>query len=122
MQNVKKIPCKFCWEEILETAKKCKHCWEFLDEAQKNNAQQPTIHIVNQQNQNTWFDNVFPKKSWGIALFLSIFFWWLGFDRFYLGDWWLGILKLLTGWGFWIWWIIDIVLILTKSVWGIRWK
>jgi len=24
--------CPYCWEEILETAKKSKHCWEFLDD------------------------------------------------------------------------------------------
>lgn len=27
--------CPFCWEEILEGAKKCKHCWEFLEEDEK---------------------------------------------------------------------------------------
>lgn len=28
--------CPFCWEEILETAKKCKHCGEFLDKEENN--------------------------------------------------------------------------------------
>lgn len=27
--------CPFCWEEILEEAKKCKHCGEFLEETPK---------------------------------------------------------------------------------------
>lgn len=33
--------CPFCWEEILETAKKCKHCGEFLEEIQQAPVEQP---------------------------------------------------------------------------------
>jgi TM2 domain-containing membrane protein YozV len=33
----------------------------------------------------------------------------LPFDRFYLGDWLMGILKLLTVNGFLLWWLVDIV-------------
>lgn len=122
MGNVERISCKFCWEEIIKTAKKCKHCWEFLDESLKNNTQQPMINIVNQQNQNAWTNDSLPKKSWIVALLLSVFLWWAGIDRFYLGDWWLGVLKLITVGGGWFWWFIDILLIATKSVWGIKWK
>jgi TM2 domain-containing membrane protein YozV len=31
----------------------------------------------------------------------------LGWDRFFLGDVGMGVLKILTCYGFWIWWIID---------------
>jgi TM2 domain-containing membrane protein YozV len=56
------------------------------------------------------------KKSLMVALLLSILVGGLGVDRFYLGYIGLGILKLLTGGGCGIWWIIDIVLIATKKL------
>lgn len=51
------------------------------------------------------------KPSWAVALLLSIFLGYLGIDRFYLGYVWLGILKLVTGGGFGIWWLVDVILI-----------
>ena len=56
------------------------------------------------------------KRSLVVALLLSILLGGLGIDRFYLGYIGLGILKLLTGGGCGIWWIIDIVLIATKKL------
>lgn len=50
------------------------------------------------------------------ALLLSIFLGWLGIDRFYLGWMGLGVLKLLTFGGFGIWWLIDVILIATRSL------
>jgi TM2 domain-containing membrane protein YozV len=50
--------------------------------------------------------------NWQTALLLSIFLGWLGADRFYSGRIGLGILKLLTLGGYFVWWIIDIVLLL----------
>lgn len=44
-------------------------------------------------------------------LIISIFLGYLGIDRFMLGDTGLGIGKLLTGGGCFIWWIIDIFMI-----------
>lgn len=43
-----------------------------------------------------------------LAFFLGIF----GVHRFYVGKVWTGILQLLTGGGFGIWWIIDCILII----------
>jgi TM2 domain-containing membrane protein YozV len=47
------------------------------------------------------------------ALILSIFLGELGIDRFYLGKVGTGILKLITGGGASIWWLVDIILIAT---------
>lgn len=50
--------------------------------------------------------------KWIIALILAVFLGGFGIDRFYLGKIWTGILKLITGGGFGIWWVVDVILIL----------
>jgi TM2 domain-containing membrane protein YozV len=50
-------------------------------------------------------------KTKTTALILSILLGGLGVDRFYLGYTGLGIVKLITGGGFGVWWIIDIIMI-----------
>ena len=56
------------------------------------------------------------QKSWTTALILSILLGGLGIDRFYLGYTGLGILKLITGGGFGIWWLIDLIMIATGKM------
>jgi TM2 domain-containing membrane protein YozV len=56
------------------------------------------------------------QKSWIVALLLSIFLGYLGIDRFYLGYTGMGILKLITGGGLGIWWLIDIIRIAVNSL------
>jgi TM2 domain-containing membrane protein YozV len=55
-------------------------------------------------------------KSYTTTLILSILLGGLGIDRFYLGYTMLGILKLITGGGLGIWWLIDIILIATRKL------
>lgn len=55
-------------------------------------------------------------KSWLVAYLLSIFFGIFGLDRFYLGQFGLGIAKFLTLGGFGVWWLTDAILFALKKV------
>ena len=55
-------------------------------------------------------------KNKSTTLILSILLGTLGVDRVYLGYTGLGILKLITGGGFGIWWLIDIIYIATDKM------
>lgn len=64
---------------------------------------------------------VTTKKNWLAAVLLSIFVGSLGIDRFYLGKIGTGVLKLITFGGFGIWWLVDLILIVTRSIKGVEW-
>ena len=54
------------------------------------------------------------EVNWTLTLVMSIVFGSLGVDRFIMGHVGLGILKLITGGGFGVWWLVDVILIATK--------
>lgn len=69
-------------------------------------AQQPPYQV---------YQMVPPPKSFVATWLLSMFLGSFGIDRFYLGKIGTGILKLLTGGGFGIWYLIDLILTLVGS-------
>ena len=88
-----------------------------------NSFQQPTAYApgvvigdVQQPQTNSQTQINQGSKSFLIAFFLSLLFGALGVDRFYLGKIGTGILKLLTIGGFGIWYLIDLLFILTNHM------
>lgn len=57
-----------------------------------------------------------PTKDFMTAAMLSLFLGWIGADRFYLGKYGTGFLKLITLGGFGVWFLLDLLLILTGSM------
>ena len=63
------------------------------------------------------------KLNWALTLVVSILVGSLGVDRFMMGQIGLGILKLITGGGCGIWWLVDMILIAIKHQFpGIEWS
>mmetsp|Transcript_18128 Transcript_18128/g.43562 ORF Transcript_18128/g.43562 Transcript_18128/m.43562 type:complete len:475 (+) Transcript_18128:57-1481(+) len=58
-----------------------------------------------------WFGSEckYQRQSQAIAYTLSVLLGWAGADRFYLGQYLSGLLKLCTAGGFGLWWLADIV-------------
>ena len=58
--------------------------------------------------------NTGKELNWIVTLLMSIFFGYLGVDRFMMGHIGLGLLKLCTAGGFGVWWLVDVILIATR--------
>ena len=80
---------------------------------------QPDTQVTDTETNRTFaasqIPGVFSDKEYVIALLVSIFLGYLGIDRFYMGQVGMGIGKLLTGGGCGVWWLIDVILIATRS-------
>jgi len=92
--------CKECGAVISASAKACPKCGAVLKE-------------------DSFGNYAVVKKNWTTSIILSILLGIWGVDRFYYGHVGLGLLKLFTAGGFLIWWVIDIILVLSKSVNGV---
>ena len=55
------------------------------------------------------------EKDWIVTLVLSILVGGLGIDRFYTGSILLGVLKLFTLCGLGLWWLIDLIMLVTGN-------
>lgn len=61
--------------------------------------------------------NLEKKRRHFLAVFFLSLFWGVfGVDRFYLGKYWTGLLKLLTFGGFGLWALVDLTLIMSGSM------
>ncbi len=61
------------------------------------------------------FGQVVGNKDWLTTLLLCVFLGPLGVHRFYSGSIGIGLLQLFTAGGCGVWWIIDLVMIITNS-------
>ncbi len=101
--------CKNCGKEIANSEKVCHACGTPLAQSTENRAN-PTIVINNTNTASRGMD--YPYKGKWIAFCLCLLLGWMGAHRFYVGKNGTGIIWLLTGGGFAIGWILDLILIL----------
>ena len=85
----------------------------------KSKVIQPETQVIEVETKRSYaasqIPGVFSDKEYLVALLFSIFLGYFGVDRFYMGQAGMGIGKLLTGGGCGIWYLIDVVLIATRS-------
>ena len=63
------------------------------------------------------------EVNWALTVWMSFFLGWLGVDRFIMGKIGTGILKLITFGGFGIWYLIDLILIMSSYKFkNVEWK
>lgn len=72
-------------------------------------------HLDKMSDKQLYMLNSMDFKDPTISLLLSVIVGGFGIDRFYIGDTGLGVLKLLTGGGLGVWWIVDMFVITGKT-------
>jgi TM2 domain-containing membrane protein YozV len=73
------------------------------------------VHLDKMSDKQLYMLNSIDFKDPTISLLLSVIVGGFGIDRFYIGDTGLGVLKLLTGGGLGVWWIVDMFVITGKT-------
>jgi hypothetical protein len=85
----------------------------------KSKVIQPETQVIEVETKHSYaasqIPGVFSDKEYLVALLFSIFLGYFGVDRFYMGQAGMGIGKLLTFGGCGVWYLIDVVLIATRS-------
>ena len=108
------IYCMKCGAENAENAIFCSVCGEKMN----TNGYSSTYSA---STEGIPGDFIPAPRDWLITLILAILLGQFGIARFYTGNIGLGILQLLTAGGCGIWWLIDIILIVTDNYhdkWG----
>lgn len=85
--------CPKCGKQLLEYTTECANCGCQFDK-------------------RIWDES---SRSWLASLLLCLFLGGLGAHRFYTGYIGIGIIQLLTAGGFGLWWLIDLIFIITGS-------
>lgn len=72
---------------------------------------------LNMESGGEWLDSLQRRRtasdlSWNTAIVLSVLLGYVGADRFYARRFGLGLAKLFTLGGYFVWWVIDILLLL----------
>lgn len=104
--------CKNCGEELSTGTKFCPNCGTNVKgKAARQEAQQPVIHVVNNNTNVNKNWGYVHKKKW-VAFFLCLFLGYFGIHRFYVGKIGTGIIWLFTAGFFGIGWVLDLIFIL----------
>jgi len=116
----------FSEKEMIKVGRKmyCKECAEHILNEKENSNNSEKIQIINQQSQVSESKKSSEEvvKNHKVAVLLSILLGWIGADRFYVGHIGIGLLKFFTMGAYGLWWIIDIILFVTKNVSGVEWE